>query len=180
MIGNTGGAGVSQFRWIRVGPSLLLRGAACDGKIVYGYPYRDAANALGRTVYRECGGDVGCGDCPQLPIASLSVAVSGFGLPPDFWPYADRANGNWTLESQAPTVKNGWGAWVYGQPFDATWVTVTVRCLTTHLQATWWAIVDVHWNFQTVTYASILSQTSPCDPPAGSTTFSPGGMLTIL
>lgn len=69
-----------KFYPMRVGNAMILQGIDCDGKTVYGYPYRDGNVCKAQTIYRTCvttpeylpdccGGIIPC---------SLTVEVSGF------------------------------------------------------------------------------------------------------
>ena len=67
--------GVSKFFPVRVGGRLLLRGKGPDGKILWGYPYRDSE---GRLMGRTRGPTSPCG-CPSCHIV---VTLSGL---PNYW-----------------------------------------------------------------------------------------------
>lgn len=87
-IGNTGGAGVSKFWPIRLPgdpDSFLLRGMNCQGRIVYGFPFREGDDLLARTVHRVCGvPPLGwcCvnGVCQQMTAEACALAGGTFHL----------------------------------------------------------------------------------------------------
>lgn len=70
--------GVSKFFPVRVGGRLMLRGKGPDGKILWGYPYRNIGGRLmGRTIQSGFTTPCGCTACHI--VVTLSGFPDGFG-----------------------------------------------------------------------------------------------------
>jgi hypothetical protein len=67
-----------KFYPMRVGNAMILQGIDCDGKTIYGYPYRDGNICKAETVYKTCGTSYIPDCCEGVMPCNLVVELSGF------------------------------------------------------------------------------------------------------
>ena len=106
--------GVSKFFPVRVDGRLLLRGKGPDGKILWGYPYRDSDGRLmGRTIRGGFTTPCGCTAC--YLVVTLSGFPGGFGSGPCRTTDFTGLNGKHTLTLSSE------GCVYYKLPADHYW-----------------------------------------------------------